>query len=165
MIWKWKIYTKTNSCILMVFQNTPQILPISHCSLYHVQPILKIPPNLFICFTVMLLKANKPTSVIAQPSQFSEEIYQTQYPSLCTYSQLFLCHFQWLSSIEEKKSNQVDQLLLVCCLFNTLYLFSEYRKVSNIRHTKSENLSDCRLVLQLPLANTLKPSVKSRMKM
>ena len=29
-----------------------------------------------------------------------------------------------------------------------------YRKISNIRCAKSENLSDCRLVLQLPLAPT-----------
>ena len=32
-----------------------------------------------------------------------------------------------------------------------------YRKIFNIRRTKSPNLSDCRLVLQLPLANPLKP--------
>ena len=35
-----------------------------------------------------------------------------------------------------------------------------YRDISNIRRTKSENLSYCRLVLQLPLANPLKPGVK-----
>ena len=40
-----------------------------------------------------------------------------------------------------------------------------YREISNIRHTESENLSDCRLVLQLPLANPLKPGVKLRTKM
>ena len=36
-----------------------------------------------------------------------------------------------------------------------------YRKISNIRRTKSEKLSDCRLVLQLPLANPLKPGVEN----
>ena len=41
----------------------------------------------------------------------------------------------------------------------------KYRSVSNIRRTKSENLGDCRLVLQLPLANPVKPGVKLRMKM
>ena len=40
-----------------------------------------------------------------------------------------------------------------------------YRKMSNIKRTESENLSDCRLDLQLPLANPLKPVVKLRMKM
>ena len=40
-----------------------------------------------------------------------------------------------------------------------------YRKVSNIKRTKSQNLNDSRLVLQLSLPNRLKPGVKSRMKM
>ena len=40
-----------------------------------------------------------------------------------------------------------------------------YRKVSNIRGTKSQNLNDSRRVLQLSLPNRLKPGVKSRMKM
>ena len=45
-------------------------------------------------------------------------------------------------------------------LFNT-----RYRKIYNIRRTKSENLSDCCFFWQLPLANPLKPGVKLRMKM
>ena len=40
-----------------------------------------------------------------------------------------------------------------------------YRKISNIRHTKSENLNDSRLVLHLSLLNPLKPVLMSRMKM
>ena len=40
-----------------------------------------------------------------------------------------------------------------------------YRKVSNIRRTKCQNLDDSRLVLQLSVVNPLKPSVKSIMKM
>ena len=40
-----------------------------------------------------------------------------------------------------------------------------YRKISNIRHTESQNLNDSSLVLQLSLPNLLKPGVKSRMKM
>ena len=52
----------------------------------------------------------------------------------------------------------------------TVYKFQNwstliYRNISNISHTKSKNLSDCCLVLQLPLANPLKPAVKLRMKM
>ena len=40
-----------------------------------------------------------------------------------------------------------------------------YRKISNIRRTKSQNLNDSRHGLQLYLRNILKPGVKSRMKM
>ena len=38
-------------------------------------------------------------------------------------------------------------------------------EISNIRHTKSQNLTVSRLVLQLSLCSILKPGVKSRMKM
>ena len=40
-----------------------------------------------------------------------------------------------------------------------------YRKVSNIRGTKSQNSNASRLDLQLPLRNILKPGVKWKMKM
>ena len=40
-----------------------------------------------------------------------------------------------------------------------------YRKVSNIRRTKYQNLQVSRLILWLPLPNPLKPGVKLRMKM
>ena len=40
-----------------------------------------------------------------------------------------------------------------------------YRKISNIRRAKSQNLNDSRLVLPLSLPNLLKPVVKSGMKM
>ena len=40
-----------------------------------------------------------------------------------------------------------------------------YRKISYISRTNSQNLNDCRLVLQLPLANPLQPGVKLRIKM
>ena len=41
----------------------------------------------------------------------------------------------------------------------------DYRKISNIRRTKSQNLNDPRLILQLSLPNQLKPGVKWTMKM
>ena len=41
----------------------------------------------------------------------------------------------------------------------------EYRKVSNIRRTKSQNLNASRLILLLSLPNPLKPGVKLSMKM
>ena len=42
---------------------------------------------------------------------------------------------------------------------------NNYRKISNIRRTKSKNLNVSRLLLQLYLCDILKPVVKSRMKM
>ena len=39
-----------------------------------------------------------------------------------------------------------------------------YRKLSNIRRTKSQHLNDSRLILQMSLPNPLKPGVKLRMK-
>ena len=45
------------------------------------------------------------------------------------------------------------------------YLWAhEYHKISNMKHTKSQNLNESRLVLQL-FPNPLKPGVKLRMKM
>ena len=41
----------------------------------------------------------------------------------------------------------------------------KYRKVSNIRRTKSQYSNDSHLVLQSSLPNPLKPGVKLRMKM
>ena len=40
----------------------------------------------------------------------------------------------------------------------------DYRKVSNIRRTKSQNLNVSRLILKVSLPNPLKPGVKLRMK-
>ena len=40
-----------------------------------------------------------------------------------------------------------------------------YRKISNIRRTKSQNLNESRPVWQLFLPNPLNPGVKSKMKM
>ena len=44
-------------------------------------------------------------------------------------------------------------------------LHHDYRKISNISRTKSQNLNVSRLSLQLSLCNILKPGVKWRMKM
>ena len=42
---------------------------------------------------------------------------------------------------------------------------NEYRKLFDIRRSKSQNLHESRLVLQLSLPNPLKPGAKSRLKM
>ena len=68
-----------------------------------------------------------------------------------------------------KSSNDIGQKTNIWYLFyevNTCHGSSlDYRKVSNIRRTKYQNLNDSRLVLQLSVPNPLKPSVKSIMKM
>ena len=51
---------------------------------------------------------------------------------------------------------------LIDLLTKPLYI---YRKISNIRCTKSQNLNDSHPVLKLSLPNPLEPGVKSRMKM
>ena len=43
--------------------------------------------------------------------------------------------------------------------------YDDYRKISNIRRTKSPNLNVSRLILHLSLLNPMKPGVKSGMKM
>ena len=40
-----------------------------------------------------------------------------------------------------------------------------YHKISNISYTKSQNLNDSSLLLQLSFPNPLKPGVETRMKM
>ena len=45
------------------------------------------------------------------------------------------------------------------------YKHNNYRQVSNIRRTKSQYFKDSRIVLRLSLPYSLKPDVKSRMKM
>ena len=53
------------------------------------------------------------------------------------------------------------------CLDQTLSfrLAIDYRKISNERRTKSQNLNDYPIILQLSLPDPLKGGVKSRMKM
>ena len=50
----------------------------------------------------------------------------------------------------------LDSLIITGCVVDPV----TYRKISNIRRTKSQNLNDSRLVLQLSLPNLLKPGVK-----
>ena len=50
----------------------------------------------------------------------------------------------------------------VCIIFG---IYSAYRKISNISRTKPQNLTDFRLVSQLPLPNPFKSGVESTIKM
>ena len=53
---------------------------------------------------------------------------------------------------------------MVNIFIETVNIFKKYRKISNIRRTKSQNINESRLALQLSLPNPLKPGVKSTMK-
>ena len=64
--------------------------------------------------------------------------------------------------------NVVCKKAAICCGLNVLIPLQvslAYRQVSNISRTKSQHLKDSRTVLRLSLPNSLKPDVKSRMKM
>ena len=76
---------------------------------------------------------------------------------ICSLFQGF-CH-RWIPHIMHKHEQSHG-----CSLFYTTHIFI-YRKISNIRHTKSPNLNDSHLVLKSSLPNPLKPGVKSRRKM
>ena len=83
-----------------------------------------------------------------------EELQQNGWVGLQRHSLIF----QWFSA----------KLWYLQCLWYCQPISShniDYRKVSNIRRTKCQNLNDSRLVLQLSVPNPLKPSVKSIMKM
>ena len=60
--------------------------------------------------------------------------------------------------IDSTGKSAMKQIMAWCCRAAHQYLTQYWT-------TKSQNLSDCRLVLLLPLANPLKPGVKLRMKM
>ena len=55
----------------------------------------------------------------------------------------------------------------VCIDVSPMYygINQKYRKTSNVRHTKSQNLHDSCHLIQLSLRNPLKPGVKLRLKM
>ena len=50
-------------------------------------------------------------------------------------------------------------------LFAATQKIKDYRKISNIRRTKSQTINASHLVLKSSLPNHLKPGVKSRIKM
>ena len=67
----------------------------------------------------------------------------------------------WKSPLNVNKN--CSHACIYACQLGHHYFW--YRKISNIRRTKSQNLNHYHLVLRSSLVNPLKPSVKSRMKM
>ena len=81
-------------------------------------------------------------------------------------------HYVCLNPLSEIVCIKIFALFIFCTCFSnhlhedfSILVILLYRKISNIRRTKSPNLHVSRLVLQLPLSNAMKPGVKSRMKM
>ena len=66
--------------------------------------------------------------------------------------------------IYDKVSNLVSWWFGACLRWGRVVI-NYYRKISNIRRTKSLNLNVSRLVLQLSFPNPMKSVVKPRMKM
>ena len=75
-----------------------------------------------------------------------------QYPAAACYNQT------WPSALTQSPHNWQNNR-------NGGIFLETYRKLSNIRRTKSQHLNDSRLILQMSLPNLLKPGVKLRMKM
>ena len=108
-----------------------------------------LPEPMMTEFSDAILKHYELISITGQLVFIPLAIYFPYLDHLYLYS---LCLFLVLSSLYFCS--------FVACLHSYLY-----RKICNIRRTKSKNLSDCCLVLQLPFANPLKPGVMLRMKM
>ena len=88
---------------------------------------------------------------------FLPSMLEDMYKKPFTTTQLFPCS---TSGSLHGQSCLIDNWTLT----NKLQ-WIDYRKISNIRCTKSQNLIESCLVLQLSLPNPLNPGVKSRMKM
>ena len=76
-------------------------------------------------------------------------------------------YFQWRAHSSSSSYGSTDSILAIfnCIGLKHITLHNMYRKIYNIRRTKSQNLKDSLLVFQLSLRNPLKPGVKSRMRM
>ena len=78
------------------------------------------------------------------------------------------CNIKWFEfkceNFLSRKYIKYIVWIMSVILFRSQYINS-YRKISNIRRTKSPTLNVSRLVTQLSLPNSMQPGVKSRMKM
>ena len=82
----------------------------------------------------------------------------------CTEASSFSSVSQWLLTPNDQSQSLNFQLNCPGLNCPSDHIIT-YRKVSNIRRTKSQNFNASRLILQLSLPNPLKPGVKLRMKM
>ena len=82
----------------------------------------------------------------------------------------WLTNWQWIKGKVKQLHpyRNVDSFIIQCTKLNGTQLIGQmgnYRKISNIRRTKSQHLKDYGPLLRLSLPNPFKPEVKSRMKM
>ena len=120
------------------------------------------------------LNINRDATVVIQENAFENVVcemtailFRSQCVKHAGHTRLYL--YNTLQSYNMDDFTHVSQVHVI---FNVTIinrriasLHIKYRKVSNIRRTKCQNLNDSRLVLQLSVPNPLKPSVKSIMKM
>ena len=89
-------------------------------------------------------------------------LLSTKWPPFC----LGLNDLRWCLCIIDAETSPKFLTQSRCHrMRNVVSIHKNYRKISNIRHIKSQNLNVPRLALHLSLRNILKPSVKWRMKM
>ena len=80
-----------------------------------------------------------------------QAFFQNTQNNWCNQKSIFIEKYPQIKTLKLKWYDNYTQI--------------NYRKISNIRRTKCQNLNDSRFVLQLSVPNPLKPSVKSIMKM
>ena len=84
---------------------------------------------------------------------------------VCMYITCNAPHKQWIVYETLTCVSMYVYIQYICihtCIYSSVKI---YRKVSNIKRTKSQNWNEAHLVLKSSLPNPLKPGVKSRMKM
>ena len=111
-----------------------------------------------------------------QPFCLGLDVLNQSVHSIVYLTQLYFLHVYGQVQIYGRRSPDVDEetSVFLSSLPDVLrygdghrltVAFCEYREISNISRTKSVNLNEFRLVLQLSLPNSFKPGVKKRMKM
>ena len=118
----------------------------------------------FMCYTRICIDIPVPCDLCSAwfGARFWGHIKARAHRSLCGSCNDRVSIIVW--TVRFSSSPCVQRLLDLKQLYKYVYSCI-YRKVSNIRRTKSHYLNDSRLVLQLSLPNRLKPGVKSRKKM
>ena len=109
------------------------------------------------------------TTCLERPHNLEVALYSFHCTHWYTMNSFFfhcLLHLTslWLSDAIWHHRSWSTLVQMMACHLITWTNF-DYRKFSNIRRTKSQNLNVSLLILQLYLRNLLKPCVKARMKM
>ena len=147
----------------------PTINPVTYCDTYE----HKVTPLIFMLSQRHYEAVERLLKMGASPSQPDcQGVTPLMYAArLVSWSETY---FPKYFETQYGYSNLIDSLWFavtqisghqIAANFWHMYATTAYRKISNIRRTKSPNLNVPRLVLQSSLTNPMKPGVKSRMKM